>query len=150
VLLHRLPRVRTPGGWHVYYRCRVIEGNQKLATVSPEEAQRLRGDRGKTTIIETRGEGGYVLAPGCPARCHPDRGTYRRVEGPPLPGGPRTAPGEREVLRAAARLLTRHAEPAHAWDRPAEGGGLRPGDDLNARGPDWPEILPAGWVRVGT
>ena len=52
-LRHSLPMCSTPsGGLHIYIRCRDVEGNQKLAQ---------RND-GKTRI-ETRGEGGYVVAP---------------------------------------------------------------------------------------
>ena len=78
-LLGKLPVVSTPrGGFHVYYRLRNRPpGNQKLA---------LR--RGKETLIETRGEGGYVLAPGCPAACHPSGGLYVQVSGPALPAVP--------------------------------------------------------------
>jgi hypothetical protein len=53
---YKLPVVRTQsGGFHVYYRCDKIEGNQKLAMV------KLNGK--PDAIIETRGEGGYILAP---------------------------------------------------------------------------------------
>jgi len=53
---YKLPIVETQsGGFHVYYRCDKIEGNQKLAMV------KLNGK--PDAIIETRGEGGYVLAP---------------------------------------------------------------------------------------
>lgn len=73
-LVARLPLVSTPGGGaHLYYRVRAPRGNTKLAL-----------DAAGETLIETRGEGGYVLAPGCPAACHPSGGTYRRVAGPPL------------------------------------------------------------------
>lgn len=37
-------------GYHIIYRCKKIEGNQKLAT--------LKGH--KSALIETRGEGGYI------------------------------------------------------------------------------------------
>lgn len=40
------------GGLHFYYRCSTIEGNQKLAKKATKEV-----------ILETRGEGGYVIAP---------------------------------------------------------------------------------------
>jgi len=51
-----LPIIVTPsGGAHLYYRCSVIEGNQKLA--SKEK------DGRPVVLIETRGEGGYVIAP---------------------------------------------------------------------------------------
>ena len=72
--LDRLPQIQTPsGGMHVYYRTAIIAGNTKLA----------RDERGET-LIETRGEGGYVVAPGSPPECHPDKKEYRRVAGPSL------------------------------------------------------------------
>lgn len=79
-LLERLPIVLTPaGGRHVYYRLpRQPMGNRKLAW--PAEGQKA--------LLETRGEGGYVLAPGCPAACHPSGGLYRHVYGPPLTAVP--------------------------------------------------------------
>ena len=55
------PLVRTPkGGRHLY--CRIREeaaAGTKLAMRSENE-----------TLIEVRGQGHYVLAPGCPAACH--------------------------------------------------------------------------------
>lgn len=45
------PVVRTRRGYHVWYRCAEIAGNMKLAVED------------KKTLIETRGEGGYVMAP---------------------------------------------------------------------------------------
>jgi putative DNA primase/helicase len=77
-LLARLPQVRTPsGGMHVYYRSGGPKGNAKLA----------RAEAGKT-VVETRGEGGYVLAPGCPPACHPTGGLYEHVAGPCLTAVP--------------------------------------------------------------
>lgn len=43
-------------GVHLYYRCEKIEGNQKLARLI----------KGGEAVIETRGEGGYVIAPPSP------------------------------------------------------------------------------------
>ncbi len=52
-LFDRLVVSRTiHNGLHLYYRCSSIEGNQKLAT-----------NKDKNVLIETRGEGGYVIAP---------------------------------------------------------------------------------------
>lgn len=39
-------------GFHLYYRCEKVEGNQQLAK-----------DSDNKVLIETRGEGGYVIAP---------------------------------------------------------------------------------------
>lgn len=66
-LLENIPRVRTPsGGVHVYLRRGgAVVGNRKLAL-----------DAAGRVLIETRGQGGYVLAPGCPSSCHPDGKEY--------------------------------------------------------------------------
>jgi len=48
------------GGFHLFYRCNKIEGNQKLASRPKwdEKNNKFKPD----CIIETRGEGGYVVA----------------------------------------------------------------------------------------
>ncbi len=61
------PLVRTPkGGRHLYCRTgkHAFSGG-KLAMASKSE-----------TLIEVRGEGNYVLAPGCPPSCHPSNVAY--------------------------------------------------------------------------
>lgn len=64
------PLIQTPnGGYHVYLRSDRVLANVKLASF-----------QGKA--IETRGEGGYVLAPGCPPACHPTGNTYELISGP--------------------------------------------------------------------
>lgn len=65
--LSRLPRVKTPGGGrHVYVRRAVPpRGNRKLAQ-----------DEDRKVLVETRGEGGFVVAPGSPAACHPSGRLY--------------------------------------------------------------------------
>jgi len=53
-----LPYEKSPsGGYHIFYRCeKVIDGNRKLASIfDPIECKPM-------SIIETRGEGGYVVA----------------------------------------------------------------------------------------
>ncbi len=74
-LLKKLPIVMTPSGFHVYYRCEdVVEGNQKLA--------QRKGSGGRPEVlVETRGEGGYVLLPGSPPECHPSKQPYILVQG---------------------------------------------------------------------
>ena len=90
--LDRLPCVLTPRqGWHVYYRCQVIEGNQKLAE-----------SRDRKTLIETRGEGGYVVAPGSPLACHPLKKPYQLLRGD-LTQIPTISPDERQILLNTAR-----------------------------------------------
>jgi hypothetical protein len=52
------------GGYHVYYRCEHIEGNMKLAN-RPATEQEIKATPHlkEVVLIETRGEGGYVIAP---------------------------------------------------------------------------------------
>ena len=81
-LIARLPQIQTPrGGMHVYYRCSTIEGNQKLA--EEPAVQDTTGRPTVQTLLETRGEGGYVLTVGCPPECHETGRTYEHVAGPP-------------------------------------------------------------------
>ena len=136
-LVDRLTIIRTPRpGFHLAYRCDEIGGNAKLA------------QSGGKCIIETRGEGGYSLAPGCPAGCHPTGRQYNHYSGPPLEELPTITPGERRALFQAASTFD-DAQPEEPRSEPARnyGRGLSPGDDYNQR-VNWPEILePAGWVQ---
>ena len=51
-------------GYHIYYKCEVIEGNQKLAERPATELELAKSPMAKQyVLIETRGEGGYVCAP---------------------------------------------------------------------------------------
>lgn len=146
-LVKRLPRVRTPkGGAHFYYRCSEIEGNQKLAQEPPSIGE--DGQPKPITLIETRGEGGYVLAPPSPPTCHPLGIPYQHAGGPPILETPTITSEERAILLESARYF-------NSWnpvvvDRPS-GGSIqdadrtRPGDDFNDRG-SWEEILGShGW-----
>ena len=45
------------GGYHVFYRCEKVGGNKKLASVPIKVNDKWKPD----AIIETRGEGGYVI-----------------------------------------------------------------------------------------
>lgn len=155
-LADRLSIRQTPsGGYHASYRCPEVEipGNTKLAMeANPDfDPKKPRGkDNPETeTLIETRGEGGQVLAPGCPPACHPTGRTYEHVRGPKLSHVQAITAAEREVLLRAAQSFDRQVV---ADDPPAASGpmpGKRPGDDYCERGPDWSEILgPAGWVQV--
>jgi AAA domain/Bifunctional DNA primase/polymerase, N-terminal len=136
---------REPVGYHVRYRCPdvPIPGNTKLAR-DPEAPP------GRQVLIETRGEGGYAVAPGSPAEVHETGRPYRHHSGPSLDQLPSITAAEREILIRCARYFDR----AKAQDEPpqaARGGGLRPGDDYDRRGPDWEDILrPHGWECVCT
>lgn len=142
-LLMKLPVVRTPaGGFHLYYRCKDgVEGSQKLAL--------RKGPDGKPRVlIETRGEGGYVVAPGSPPDCHELKLPYELLGDHHLTKIPTITGEERELLINAARVLSEYLQPSKIISGPTSPIGGRPGDDFNAR-VEWGAILtPHGWKRV--
>ncbi len=138
-LLDKLLIVQTKsGGYHFYYRCEVIDGNQKLA-------QRYCTDKEKAdnpnvsvqVLIETRGEGGYVVAP-------PTEG-YTTIQGSNIPI---ISVDERDMLLELARSFnTVIPEPA----RPPQGVSEQskyttsPFEDFNSRGDVEMILLKHGW-----
>jgi hypothetical protein len=123
----------SPNGAHLAYRCSDIGGNQKLAKRADQKS-----------LIETRGEGGYIIV----APSHGSvnaRGVYALQS-----GGPESivtvTPPERRALFDVARIFDEATAPTET--RKASRGDNRPGDDFNARA-SWEEVLePHGWVRV--
>ncbi len=96
-IVERLPVIETPsGGWHVIFRCDEIGGNIKIA---------MDPTREKKTLIETRGEGGYIVAEGSPCSTHATGLPYCQYSGPKLPCVPRITPQERAELWRAARTF---------------------------------------------
>ena len=79
------------GGYHIYYRCETIEGNLKLAHNEKGEA-----------ILETRGEGGYVVAPPTP--------NYKSIQGS-YSSIPDITLEERDTLLSICRSLTQYIKP---------------------------------------
>lgn len=87
------------GGYHLYYKCEVIEGNQKLAMRPPtNEELRQNPNTKQVVLIETRGEGGYVIAP-------PTPGYEKKV--PEFKVNELT-PAQREAVMTAARSLNEY------------------------------------------
>lgn len=92
-LVATLPQVLTPGkddsrGRHIYLRTPEPVPCKKLAWMTADEAVRRTGDAKKNTLIEVKAHGGYVLAPGCPACCHPSGRLYEQLPGLPLEEAP--------------------------------------------------------------
>ena len=143
-LLDRLTMIKTPRpGYHLVYRCDTIEGSQKLAQYpDPENPKKPK------TLIETRGEGGYTVAPGSPGCCHETGGVYQHVDGPPLTELSTITPEERDILFRVARSFNEiHEETPTTASKPQgeRVDGLSPGDDFNRRA-TWEQILePHGW-----
>jgi Bifunctional DNA primase/polymerase, N-terminal len=139
-LVSHLVIVQTPThGRHLYYRCAIIQGNQKLAVNAKREV-----------MIETRGEGGYTLIPPSPAWCHPDHKPYVLRQGD-FGNIPTITADERDLLLNCARTLTQYVEPERIYTprQPTATDGTRPGD-LFASKVSWEDILlPHGWRVVG-
>ena len=130
------------GGLHIYYRCEVISGNQKLAQrpTTPEERKANPADKIRV-LIETRGEGGYVVAP-------PTNG-YTILQGNEIPV---ISLDERDILLDAARSLNEVFEEVKV-QRSASATNefsLSPFDDYNNRGQDdmISRLIDAGWKEV--
>jgi hypothetical protein len=143
-LLGRLVIIQTQSGhYHIVYRCETIAGNQKLAmTWEIGNEGQLR----KRTLIETRGEGGYALAP-------PTEG-YSVLRGD-LFVIPTVTPADRAILFEAAQTFNRVADDARepsgnqrSQPSAAGDGGRRPGSDFNDRGDPLPILENAGWTPV--
>ena len=170
LLLGKLTLIRTPRrnetnqpGVHFYYRVDGdSRGSVKLAMSEPEPqvnedgTPRVNPTTGEQvtaprTLIEIKGHGGYVLAPGSSPQCHATGRCYEYVDGPPITAIEVISAGEREVLHRVARTFDRsiaesHTEPAV---RGYERGSDNPGDAFNRDG-RWVEILePHGWRCIG-
>lgn len=147
-LVARLSVAKTPKpGFHARYRVEAgftVPGNDKLA-MDPALPSKER------TLIETRGEGGYALAPGCPACCHETGQLYVHFSGPKLSNVQTITATERDVLVRCARSFDRSApeDPKPQGPQRKAGSGPSPGDRYNAAGPSWEVLLePHGWRKV--
>ncbi|MEQ8791765.1 MAG: AAA family ATPase [Pirellulaceae bacterium] len=167
-LLDRLPQSQTPrdgGGLHIFYRLTIEPpGNSKLAMSDsrpqfnsdgePDIDLRTGEQRlAPETLIETRGEGGYVVAPGSPGICHATGREYRHVGGPPITDTPIISAVEREILHSAARSFNRHVDQKPAGEangKPRD--GLAPGDGYNQQATTetiLDLLSSAGWTVCG-
>lgn len=87
--LVKLPVTASGKGGHVYFRMEIPPGNRKLAM------------RGREVLAETRGEGGYIVAP---PSVHPSGKVYELLSGD-LRSIPLLDLGTAEALLDAARAL---------------------------------------------
>lgn len=144
-LLNKLIITQTPGkfgqpGRHVRYRLKdmAVPGNMKLAM----------SENGKDCLIETRGEGGYALAPGSSKDAHPTKGTYTNLQGK-ITEVQQITSKERDVLIGCAQSLNQYISDTTSDYRPTSTGtaGDRPGDKYNQAG-DFSILQKHGWKLV--
>ncbi len=139
---------RSPGGgWHLLYRCSEVRGNTKLA--------QRPGKSGPEVLIETRGEGGFVVVAPSNGKVHPSGGKYTMVSGSVGTIADITD-AERDALWKLARSFDQMpaspvAEPVKPKGKTRSTGNandLRPGDDFNIN-VSWEDVMAGhGWVQV--
>lgn len=135
-------------GYHIFYRCDVIENNLKLAmrSATPDEIEEAKKENKKTgpkTLIETRGEGGYFM-------CAPSKG-YTVIQGS-IENIPVITIEERKLLLDTARCFNEVIEEHQIFDRPVnlKLSEKRPGDDFNLRGDIRDLLIKQGWKKIFT
>jgi uncharacterized protein YaaR (DUF327 family) len=150
------------GGYHIYYRCSLIQGNLKLANrpttrdeknatytkeiesgATKEKALRVAENDKVRVLIETRGQGGYVVAPPTPG--------YSYIQGEP--GNiPILTPEERDSLLSIAKSFNElpQAEPKVSTPTTVtpSSPGLSPFEDYNERGDVVDYLEDKGWKVV--
>ena len=133
---YKLPiQSTTSGGYHLLYRCDLIEGNQKLASRPKEENGKIRAD----VLIETRGEGGYFIVDPTPGykllQNSFDKINYITAE-------------DRAILLSACRSFNKNVK---VYNKPEEDKD-KPGDIFNSSVDAIPEMIIAlkneGWKEL--
>lgn len=142
-LISKLVMVQSrSGGYHMYYRCDQIGPNQALAKRLATDLEKLRkpGDKIKV-LIETRGLGGYIVAPPSPG--------YRFIQHD-FSSIPFISPLERNIILQAARTLNQYVEKKVERIPPKtrRPGELSPLDDYNLRGDVIGLLERHGWTVV--
>ena len=126
------------GGYHVFYRCSKIEGNKKLAEVPVwnDKLNKWRPD----AVIETRGEGGYVII--APSKGYVlQKNSFEVIE--------EITPEERDVLISVARSFNKFEKPKPKtnFENKDKPGDLF-NDDINAEGEVKSMLRNAGWIEL--
>ena len=132
------------GGYHLYYRCDIVEGNQKLANRYATDAELESNPHQKQfVLIETRGDGGYVVAPPSPG--------YSWLQGDTTSIQVIT-PSERENLHSICWSMNEVSDVIRHQPNPVndKSYGLTPLDDYNQRGDTLKLLTDNGWAIVRT
>jgi len=141
ILFGKLFIVKTKSnGYHIYFRCEFIEGNQKLAERPPNDAELKANPMAKSyVLIETRGEGGYVCAPPT-AGYNPEPGNKKI---------PVLTIDERDTLMSCAREFNKIIEEVAQVDLPKvtpNNYKITVWEDYNKRGNSLELLTKHGWT----
>jgi hypothetical protein len=144
---HKLPiQATTSGGFHMLYRCSIIEGNQKLANRPKYDPDSKKYK--KDVLIETRGEGGYFCIDPTPGY-KLVRNDFNKIDN--------ITPEEREILISGCKSFNTYAE---LKSKPEENKDL-PGSQFNndpssvnemeksLKNAGWTEPKEGLWLRPG-
>lgn len=143
-LLEKLVWVITPrGGLHLIYRCAVIGRNRALARHKVGNDVKAR--------IETRADGGYLIAVGSPASVHKSGKPYRFYPGKRTYSEIETiTEEERKILFEVAESFDLIPPAPEITYRPrarTPGSNLLSGDDFNLRGNLSDLLTRHGWTK---
>ena len=141
---------RSPsGGIHWLYRCPEISSNTKLARRPKRGEEMVHAEDRVKTLIETRGEGGYIIIAPSYGAIHPSGKPYVLLRGS-LETVPAITTEERQALFDLARSfdqMPRLGIDEGTW-RHSRPSGNRPGNVFNSR-ETWANVLtPHGWTLV--
>ena len=140
LLLGKLKIIQTrSGGYHMYYRCTKIEGNQKFAMRAATEGELKQTPHlSQVVLIESRGEGGYVIAP-------PSEGYKLISENKKINT---IEESERELLLEILRSFNEVIEHTTYVPKERTGFNKKPWEDYNER-VDIVRLLSShGWTKV--
>lgn len=141
-LYHSLLIIKTKsGGFHLYYRCELIEGNQKLAMRPATDTELKDNPQLKQVVLcETRGNSGYVVAPPSPG--------YQTIQGKSINV---ISLDHREMILEVCRSFNEvyEAPVINIKSRPdGKQFGLSPFDDYNSRGDVVELLIKHNWTVV--
>lgn len=139
VLYGKLKIIKTvSNGYHIYYKCEVIEGNQKLAERPATEEEISKSPMSKQyVLIETRGEGGYVCAPPTPG--------YQPLDANDIPI---ITIDQRDLLLSIARSFTQLIEQNVDDKKTDDNYEVTIWDDFNSKNDVIKILEEIGWTQV--